>query len=395
MKEWGKKKDDKIFRTLFISSSSREFFVSLFSIFFPIFLLTQGLHLAFVVGYFLIRYFLGVFTVYPIMKFISKIGIKKTFLIATIMAIPFYSFLYFSEFLITSFGAFLFLGTLIILDKFCDTTYWYAYHLTFSECNNKKNISRHLGEISSFTEILLLASPFIGGLLASIFSFEIVLIIVLTFLVISLLPLIFINYPKVPSNFSLKELISLKSSKRNKVYFIEGFYGVINGILWPIYLYLLNLGFTILGLFATLVKVVRSGTKYFLGLSLEKNKTQGNFLSKVGLFFMGIGVFLRGFLFSLKGLFLAQSISALGNPFFNMPIIENMYQRSEEKPVLSIMGRELFLNMGRFTFTLIFLIFVLIFDTLNLHKLFLFTGILFILISLIKRIQFIYISKIK
>lgn len=392
MISWDKRSDDKAFRILFFSSSARDFFVSLFGVFFPIFLLVKGFSLAYVLVYFLIRYLVGCFGVYPFMKIISKFGLKKTFIFACVMAVPFYSLLYFADFLILNWGSFVFLGILILFDKLGDTTYWYAYHLLFSECNNKKNLARHLGEISSFSSILLLASPFIGGLLISFFSFNVVLIIVLTFLIISLCPLFFIDYPKVPANFSLRDIFCYEFVKRNKVYFVEGVYGSINKLLWPIYLYFMNFSFVFLGLFATLIKVVQSGTVYLLGYFIGKNKKKDNSLSKVGLFFVGLGVLLRGVFSNLYGLFFAQSISALGNPFFNMPIIQNLYERSQKNPVLSIIGRELFLNIGRVVFVFIFLIFVLVFEQNDLPKLFIGVGLTFIVISLIRKIVFIYSS---
>ena len=387
---WGKDGNKLAFRRLLISNTLRTFSLSLFTVFFPIFLLTHGFSIKYVLLYFLVYATLGIFLVYPLFVFISKIGIKKAFIFSYIFSIPIYLMLYFVDFFVLEFGMILFLGLLLFFNKFGESVYWYSYHLLFSESSSRKHLGKNLGKIESFSQAVVLMSPFLGGILITFFSYTAVFVIIMIFLTLAFIPLFLIKCPDIPFNVKSKDVFCSNFFWRNKVYFIEGFYDSINGLIWPIYLYFLKFKIIVLGLFVTMINLVGSIVTYFLGHYIGKDVERDNYVSRLGLFFVGVGVSLRGFFSHVYTLFAAQSISALGAPFFYMPVIGDMYKRSEENPVLAIIGRELFLNIGRMVLLSITLAFVLIFDINNFYLLFVILGLLLVVPSLLRNFSMVY-----
>lgn len=367
------------FVILLYSHTFRNFFTSLFAVFLPIFLLTQGYSLLEVILFELGNYFLGLLLVYPLLKFISTVHLKYSFIISYLFTVIYYGSLYFFDTVQLYLSPIMILVLLIIIKKGTSTIYWYSYHILFSVSNGKTEIGKSLGEIMSYPKFLRLLSPLVGAFLIAAFSYNLVFVIILSFLTISLIPLFLIKYPSTKDGkFTFQDIFNKKFVKTNKFFFIEGIIENMEAILWPIYLYIIQFKLVIVGLFVTLISFAKAVAIYILGRFVGK-KRYDKWMVKIGLILVAIGSIFRVITLNKYLIFIAQTIGAFGVPLYRMPIMTNMYKRSKKNLLLSIAGREIFLNVGRISILLIAAIFIIAAKASNITYIFYFVPILLLI----------------
>ena len=373
----------KKYSSLLFSHTFREFFISMFSVFLPIFLLQKGYPLLFVLGYFLVYYICSAFLLIPLLKFIIRIGLSRSFLIAYLFTLLFYGTLYFFDsFMINKL---ILLVIILILHQVGEYFYWYSYHLLFVVGTKEGEIGSNLGKIMSYPKFLKIISPLSGAFLAYFFSFKLLFFVIFAFMTVITLPLIINKYDKIIANkFSYLDVFRFRFIKRNKVYFFEGMVEIPEEILWPLHLFLIKLKLTIVGIFVSLVALGRGLMVLFIGKALDRINKHDR-ISRIGLFFISFGAFFRVLFLNKILMFVSQTFGSFGIPMYKMPIMTDMYKRCKTNIIESIAGREISLALGRVLILSIALLTVVVFDAQDMKYIFLIFSILFLFVSLFSK----------
>jgi Major Facilitator Superfamily len=228
-----------------LHSIIQSFAQSLISVFIPIFMLKMGISLKEIFLYYIIYTFFYAFT--GIFSFlIPKLGFKVILISRPFFLIIYFIWIYLLEFFPNS------LYLLAIYNGLC-SFYWISFDYLFSLNANIKNIEFYTGNLFAFPKLVNLMAPFLGGLIITAFSFDVLFIIVGIFLFLSIIPLFYLgkNFPKTSFNF--KKLFNKKFLSFLPGFFSEGIINALIFVLIPIQIFLIFNKPLDLGLFSTFI----------------------------------------------------------------------------------------------------------------------------------------------
>jgi len=324
----------------YLSVAMRSFAESFIGIFVPIYLYLLGLSIREIAFYYLVGFLCVGFFTYFGMIIVSKIGIKKTLAVGTVISIGYYISLY-----LVGQGLPYFIAALVW--GIGTAIYYSGFHSELSKFTDRKNEGREY----SFLKVIIIGAtalgPVIGSLLIINFSFPILFLIVSLFLIFSSFPLFLSNDLKIkkPST-SFKEIITSDTPKMGLHYKILAILEATGALFWPLFIFIilgsiLNLGIIItISSFITIFVVLHIGR-----LSDKKNKlafgigTWGSSISWVLrlISLVPFTIFLINFYWDIMKSFLEISFSKL------------VYQKAKKAKNLAnyLVFREIHLTIGR------------------------------------------------
>lgn len=331
---------------------------SLIGLFVPIYLYENNFSI-----YKIIIFFLLVsisFVLFSILgaKIVAKIGVKHSMLLST----PFLGIYYLGlNFYINEMFYILpfFLSASMIF-------YNYGYHLNYIKHSNKKKIGKELSFIGIISVLSSILSPFLGGLIISVFSFNILFLVGVSLLIISILPLFLTKESYEKYNIDFKKIKKYLFKKNNKInslsfsgYAIES---IIGRILWPIFLIIVIKNITKVGFIVSISLLFSILVFYFIGKLTDKYNKSKLLKFGTGLYFISwIG---RIFVTSSVGVFFVDSYKNISEKILHIPWSAKSVEISlEENYFLFVVSREIIFNLSR----IIILPIIIILFYINYH----------------------------
>ena len=207
------------------------------STFVPIFLYEQyDLNLFPTILIFFLLYFLQSLLIPVGARFMSKIGVKYSMLIAM-------------PFLVISIGALMnfdidplfmvvvYLFTYIIFR----TLFWLPYHIDLALFTDKATRGRQFAVLQNLSQLILAAAPFVGGFLIASSGFANLFLIVMVFYAISTIPLFFIDSTYENYEYTYHETFRRLLGRENRdmviANFSDGIQGSVHSIIWPLFIF--------------------------------------------------------------------------------------------------------------------------------------------------------------
>ena len=203
-------------------------------IFIPIYFLTLGYKLTQVFTYF-IFYSLGVMVFFVLAAYlVNNLGYKKVLL----LRFPFV-FLYL--------GGVLFLkklnipiNLLAVIHSVDISLYWFSLHVIFGSNTNEEEMGRNVSKLYAWPQVTAIIAPIVGGTIAVFFGFYYLFIVAILFYLVSAFPLLTMSEIKTYANFKIEKLFYY--IKKYKKYLlletIENIREEMEGVVWPIYVFL-------------------------------------------------------------------------------------------------------------------------------------------------------------
>lgn len=350
--------------SLFLNFFIRQFSLGMYSLFGPLFVASlfgfssKGLLIS-ALFYMTQRIILIVFTV-PAGKIVEKLGFRRSMFLSTVFLALHYLCLYFSQhntlFLIiaAAFG-----GLLVSL-------YWIPYHLIVSEDSEDALFGKEVTSlllISRFAEIL---SPALGGLIIVKFGYTVLFSFSIIMIIISFLPLAFMEHHTVHKSFSFSEIIlGIGSSKRRLQwlsFFSAGVHDTVENFIWVFVMIGILNGVAILGFVRSFSMVLMSIAVYITGKYIDRTKRAGDVLvasSRADAFFWIGRFFIETTRVLLIGEFIIRILSGiLWSPFD--AITYHRARNSEQGAFFFILRREVVINAGRVFALLLAIMFILL-----------------------------------
>lgn len=246
--------------------------------------------------------------------------------------------------------------------------YWVPYHISFVRSSNVLN--GNFGKSVGFRVLLITLvsgiGPLLGGVLITIYGFNVLFIVSLFLLLVSGLP-IFLSMTenKHSSHNIIKILRSYMRSKKHLNSSIS-FFGVaveevVFGIFWSLLLYLTMQNFTDLGLLRSLSLIVSSLVIVFAGKYIDNHGTKKIHL--VGVFFNTVFYIPRIFINIPGVLYSLELADKVNGVFYGMPLMSRLYKLGASSDLSDfILYREFVLHVSKTLITLVLLSFVFYFS---------------------------------
>lgn len=338
----------------FISVAIRQFALGMIFIFEPIYLfLYFGKSLPLTLLFFaLIHGLFGLLAVYG-GKIMAKIGFDRAMLISHFFFFGYYLSLFFL------YKAFFFLVLAIILKSLGMTFYWPSFHTDFARFSERDHRGQEVGELNVASSTLAFFSPIVGGLILTAFNYQILFIIVLIVLLTSSIPL-FLSKEKQEVYTDTYEkawqrIFKKENRKTSLAFAAQGIETGINAYLWPLFMFVLAIQYSAMG----------GITSFALGISLlfalyigkitdTMNRAK---LLNIGSVLTSISWFIKYFVVSPFGAFLAQTFYRISKTSASIPFRTILYERAalqKREADEFIIYREITHNISR-SFALIIL----------------------------------------
>lgn len=315
----------------------KDFGQSLFGTFEPIIfynILNQRLEL--VLLYYGLQSFLYALVVHDGAKIMSKIGIKKNMMYATIALIAYNIFMVvFTGCKLTlSLDAFETIVGFIILGIICaiyQMLYWPGFHTDLSLYMKKEDSAKHISNFYFIGQATSIFAPLLGGLILVKLGAPLLMILVTLFTLLSIFPLRSgaDEKPTVSLTFKefLKEISSRKKVKDYLPFYAEGINGYIGGVFWGLFVYTILNNIMDLGFLASGVALFTGIFVLILGSFIDKHKKISERALKVGVTTTSLGWLLKGLPSSGISFFIADNIQKFGSSIISIPYQKVMYKR--------------------------------------------------------------------
>lgn len=283
-----KRKRNNNLRAVYLMHSIDGFAGSLIGVFIPIYFLTLGYSVSQVIIYFIYYYILCCLFSFLSIYVAKYLGLVQS-LIARFPFLLIYLVLLYS--LKFSFWSLVFIG---IFSALQNMLYWIPLHILFTN-NVEKNVGSEIGKLFAFPQIIGMLGPLIGGTVAMIFGFKVLIAIVIFITSISVIPLLGQKPIKVSFSFKMAKGIRL-FRKYKEIFWAEIFYNIsdeVEAIIWPIFVFLVLDNTMSLGAISTILGFSSILFTLFMGNASDKHNKKK--IMKIGSILLAIVWTLRYF----------------------------------------------------------------------------------------------------
>ena len=222
---------NKELRDMYAAMGLKTLAISMVGIFIPLFLMTeQKLSLSSVITFYVINTVTYILSAPFSGKFASKYGLRK----AAIITAPLFALFYFGIYNSVNLG--LNINYLAVLLGITEAIYWVPFITHFIRSSDKKHRSEEVGFLSGSTMLSAMIGPFVGGLLITLYGFNLLFIVASIFLFLSIFPLLFTKEYHEPFKCDFRDLVKISKKGALKIVSIGGI-GIVEAVFWPIFLF--------------------------------------------------------------------------------------------------------------------------------------------------------------
>jgi len=245
----------------------RSFSLSMVTIFIPIYLYKIGFGFSNILLFYVFLYFFELILEYPAAMFVRRMGPKHSM----VASLPFLIIHIWQLFTLSSYH-----WTPIVLALTISVSlalFWEGYHYDFSRSKHTAKATKEVGKLYIILTLAGASAPLIGGAIATFFSFQSVLFIIMVLLTLGSIVLFRTkdtNFRKGRLNF---KNLSIKNISRDLLsYGGLGWETLSTMTIWPLFLFIIIGSYFKLGLLASLTIIVTIFTTYWVSLRADKNK---------------------------------------------------------------------------------------------------------------------------
>ncbi|MEA2701794.1 MAG: hypothetical protein QOE22_503 [Candidatus Parcubacteria bacterium] len=328
----------------------RNFALVLVDVFLPIFLLTKGLAL-----YEVLLFEAFVFTLHATLNIPSyllnaRFGIKLMMSASFLFMFVAYGMLFFFDQLTQLYTLPVLLFFLALFNSIGEVGYWSGFHLDFALKSESGRAGSQLGTLEALSVSLKTIAPIIGAFFIVTFSFNASFLVVLSVLALSVVPLLLSDNIRLKKRLSIRKAVSFAHVKLSLVFMVEGFHNVVQALVWPLFLFVINFSLIAIGSLVAVATFLTSIISFLSGKFADKYGM--NRVFRFGAVVNGSTFFMRPLFESVSGIFMIQSIGGLSSPLFKIPLMVTTYQKARNENIEILMTRDIYINLGRVIFLL-------------------------------------------
>ena len=344
------------YNDLILADTLRHLALAMISLFIPIFLFKLGftvaavvfLELAMCVGCIVAHYFA--------IKYIPAWGVKKTLVISYVLNIILYLLLYQASALLLRVDLNVYLAIIAFFNVLASAIYWTGHHVYFFKTTTAANSGLKAGLITIVPTLAGIVSPFLGGLLISVYGFKTMFLTSAILLAAAGGALLFsqdINVEK--SNLQWKKIFDLRRFGKNLIYFLEGVGFHATSFFWPILLFLSAVKLASIGLLYLFSNLAFSVIGYYSGKFTDRGGNRR--MITIGSLGHGSSIILRALATTVGAMTLWQTMGGTFGSILHIPLEAGFYKFSDRNDYYNaIMNRELYMFSGRIFIVIVFLL---------------------------------------
>lgn len=353
---------------LYLAHSIQGFAFSLVGIFIPIYLLTLKYSLSQVLIFYIIHYAFLLFFAFFAMRIISRIGPWRAIVLSFPFLFAHLVLLYLLKSIAIPLGVIAFFGGLY------SAFYWIPLHLMFVRQVKEEEIGSSTGKLFAFPQLASILAPLLGGFIAAIFGFKI--LIGIAFLIFSVSFAVYLGSESRGDCFTFRMSEGKKFIKKYpKLFFAEIFDNMgeeTEAIIWPIFIYLNLLNLSSVGLVGALLSLGSAVFTLFIGRITDKYRKKQ--IIKIGVFILLFVWMLRYFANSEIMFYILTVLIGFFTMFFLVPFTSLVYgiAKKDARDEFFVF-REVPVAIGRIVILSLALLFVG-----NIKTMFLFAGVAYL-----------------
>ncbi len=250
----------KELRQVYLSAGLRSFAVSLLGIFIPLYLHTElGLGLQQTLLFFLLYSAFFAISTPLAAKLASRYGIKHSVLLAVPLYLAFVALLYALP------HPKIPLSLLAALLGLSQGFYWMGMNLVFHHASHRSHRGEEVGKRGSVMILGSVAGPFAGGVLITFAGFPAVFAAASLVLLLSAGVLFRSRESYLQYHFSLRGVLN-RGHWRDSLFFVSrGTRVIAEGVLWPLFIFIILGSYIALGLAGSLLAGVSAGLLWLVG----------------------------------------------------------------------------------------------------------------------------------
>jgi MFS family permease len=348
---------------------------SLVGIYIPIYLKTIGYSWEQVFIYFIIQNTAILFASFVVAYLGRIFSLRRVLLIRFPVLFIFLILLFFIETKNIS------IYLLALVDGLQSGMFWLPMHILFSRFISKDDIEGETSKLFAIPQFICMFGPLIGGLISSSLNFGFLFGVGFVLFVLAFIPMVMTRIEVTRYDFSMMDGFSL-FKKYPKYFFSELLLNIaeeIEGVIWPIFVYINVASIASVGFVGTLLAV--SSAVFTLVVGKISNKRNQRTLIITGTIVMMMIWFFRFYLEGELTYYLLTIFSGIAYVLFSIPYYSGIYKiGKKEKTAVFFAFREVPVWMARVVVFCLALVFVE-----NLEVLFLIAGIVYIYFLFWKR----------
>lgn len=267
----------------YVNGLLRSLFMSMTTIFIPLFIYTQGMSkwgsfnkaLLLVALYFIVERALIIFIVFPLSKLIERIGFRRSISLSVVFLMG-----YTIALLLTSRN----LNWLLLAVLFGSLQipmYWISRDSALSQDIPDKEMGRKIGYIAVLENISGLLGPFSGGAIVAFFGYQMLFIVAFAILLLSAIPLWWMPHHTHKNGVSISGFWYFLTNGRYLHQAVANFGIAINdygsAVIWPLILFLQGIQDKSLGAIYSIVAIVTIAVQYATGKWFDKLRSKKDY----------------------------------------------------------------------------------------------------------------------
>ncbi len=298
---------------------------NLLGIFLPIYLLIEfNYKVEHVLLFFLIGH-LSYAIYLPLgVRFLNKIGLRRSLRISVFLASLYYLCLF-----SLGYNLPIFVVLSVIVLTFYRTFFWMPYHIDFAKFTNKNDRGKSVGLVWATSSFLGVVMPVVSGFLISRFGYNIVFIIAIIMYLTSLIP--FMTLPRTKEKYSWDYLETFRNffKKKNRKLILanmaNGAENAVGIIIWPIFIWkILEGDYLAVGAISSLIVFVTIILQLAVGSYADKISKRK--LIHLGSIFYSIGWFAKIFIMTSFQIFIVGTYHSFAQIFKDTPFDSLNYE---------------------------------------------------------------------
>ena len=226
--------------------------------------------------------------------------------------------------------------------------FWWGYNGYFVKSANKNHFGESLGEVNILETVAAVATPLIGGMIIVAFSFNILFLMSILFIVMSSVLLGKDHDKRQKRDIKFSQVLDLmqKHSKSAVAYVGSSVEGTIALVVWPIYLFLFFNGFIKLGFVVSISALVAALFSLLIGKWADSKHTKQ--LVAFGAPIVTSSWIIRFLSFTPLFFIVADSMWQFGQRMVGLPLNALSYKKAldHEGSAAAILFREAALALG-------------------------------------------------
>lgn len=318
---------------LYTARALRDFSLRLVMIFVSIYLYNLGYSLAFIFAYLGIYYAIKVPMTILAGYAVIRIGPRHSTFYANILYIPTILAMIFlrppDEMMTTLW----ILGGIILLQSFSASLYEFAMMLNYAKMKGAKGVGKQLGTMQMLEKITGIVAPVVGGVIASWWGPEVLMVIASVILGLAALPLARTSEPINKTQKIRWRKFPWKRTWRNMLsQGAAGFDYITSGSVWQLYLVVAVFVaskeiYAVVGILSSIATFAALISAYAFGKLIDRNR--GKELLKWGVYFKAVTNFLRPAIVTPIGAASTSAVAEISSTAYSLAFMRGLYDTAD------------------------------------------------------------------